>query len=64
MFVNNMLTREDFYTISEAAEALGVAQESVRRALRAGKLDSVKPFQQRLIPKTEVVRLLTTEAAL
>jgi excisionase family DNA binding protein len=64
MFVNNMLTREDFYTISEAAEALGVAQESVRRALRAGKLDSVKPFQQRLITKASVERLLTPEAAL
>ena len=58
MVVPNMVTHSDFYTMTEAADALGVSQESIRRAIRDGKLDSVKPFKQRLIPKRSVSALL------
>ncbi len=62
-FETNMVTRSDFYTMTEAAEALGVSQESVRRAIRDGKLESVKPFKERLIPKQAVEVLLTKPVA-
>ncbi|MCH7707538.1 MAG: helix-turn-helix domain-containing protein [Myxococcales bacterium] len=53
----------DFYTISETAEALGVSTESIRRAIRDGKLESVKPFKRRLVPKWSVDAMLRKPGA-
>ena len=49
----------DEYRIGEAAEMLGVRVETLRRWERNGKLRTTRtPGRQRLVPATEVARLL------
>ncbi len=50
----------DTYRIGEAADILGVRVETLRRWERAGKLKTERtPGSQRLVPASEVARLLT-----
>lgn len=50
----------DVYRIGEAAEMLGVRVETLRRWERAGTLRTERtPGGQRLVPASEVARLLT-----
>lgn len=54
----------DTYRIGEAAEILGVRVETLRRWERAGKLRSRRTSGgQRLVPATEVARLLAEKRA-
>ena len=52
----------DSYRIGEAAELLGVRVETLRRWEREGKLTATRTSGgQRMVPATEVARLLTTQ---
>lgn len=46
------------YTVSEAAERLGVSKAAVRRAVREGRLRALCLNQRILIPKAAVAELL------
>jgi len=50
---------ERHYSVEEAAERLGVSQETVRRWVRLGHIKAVRPgFRAWRIPVSEVARLL------
>ncbi len=51
------------YGIDEAAAALGVSRRHVYDLIARGELRSVKAGRRRLIPRTELERLLEDSAA-
>jgi len=46
------------YSPAEAAEVLGVCQDTVYRLLRRGKLRASNALRHKLIPRTEIERFL------
>ena len=53
-------TLNDFLTAAEAATALGLHQQTIKRFCRIGKLQSYKVNSGWLIPKTEVESFAST----
>ena len=55
-----MTTLNDFLTAAEAATALGLHQQTIKRFCRIGKLQSYKVNSGWLIPKTEIEAFAST----
>ncbi len=53
-----MLMQEQVYTIDEAAEALRVHPDTIRRMIRKGELRYSRVGRQYRIPQSEIDRLL------
>lgn len=57
---NEALTIEAAWTVEAAAEAIHYHPESVRRAIRQGRIHALRFGQNWRIPAPEVRRILTT----
>lgn len=45
---------KEFYTVEEAAEILGIKEQTLRNYLSLGRIKSVKKYTSTVIPKSEI----------
>jgi excisionase family DNA binding protein len=56
------MTEQEWLSLREAADALGISEVSARRWVKSGKLKAAQPGRKYLIPKSAVEELLSPKA--
>jgi excisionase family DNA binding protein len=56
------MEEQEWLTLRDAADALGISEVSARRWVKSGKLAAAQPGRKYLIPRSAVEELLSTKA--
>jgi excisionase family DNA binding protein len=56
------MTEQEWLSLREAADALGISEVSARRWVKSGKLKAAQPGRKYLIPRSAVEELLSPKA--